>query len=72
MLALLALTLAGPPALTDTDAARLRAVVRPLPAEDVFEQIPWRTGLWAARKEAAAAGKPILLWEMDGNPLGCG
>jgi hypothetical protein len=29
------------------------------------------TSLWEARQKAAAAGKPILLWEMDGHPLGC-
>ena len=27
--------------------------------------------LWQARERAAAEGKPILLWEMDGHPLGC-
>lgn len=72
MLTLLTLALAAPPALTDADLPKLLAVIRPKPGEDVFERIPWRTSLWAARKEAAAAGKPILLWEMDGNPLGCG
>lgn len=68
----LLLALAAPPALTDADLARVLPVIRPKPTEDVFEQIPWRTDLWAARKQAAAEGKPILLWEMDGNPLGCG
>lgn len=68
----LLLLLAAPPALADADLPALLAAVRPKPGEDVFEQIPWRTYLWAARKEAAAAGKPLLLWEMDGNPLGCG
>ena len=31
----------------------------------------WLTDLWQARKLAARQGKPILLWEMDGHPLGC-
>jgi len=48
-----------------------RSVIRPQKGEDKWEQIAWRTDLWEARKEAAAAGKPILLWEMDGHPLGC-
>jgi hypothetical protein len=69
---LLLILLAAPPAVADADLPKLLAVVRPNPGEDVFEQIPWRTSLWQARKEAAAVGKPILLWEMDGNPLGCG
>lgn len=62
---------AAPP-LSDEDAARLRKVIKPLPGEDPFDTIPWETDLWEARKKAAAAGKPLLLWEMDGHPLGCG
>jgi hypothetical protein len=62
---------AAPP-LTDDDVARLTKVIRPLAGEDPFYTIPWETSLWDARVKAAAAGKPILLWEMDGHPLGCG
>jgi hypothetical protein len=60
---------AGP--LTPEQAEKVRAAVRPQAAEQKWEQIPWRTSLWDARKQAAAEGKPILLWEMDGHPLGC-
>ncbi len=49
----------------------LHALIRPHDGEDPWATIPWRTSLWEARREAAAAGKPILLWEMDGHPLGC-
>ncbi len=62
---------AAPP-LTAADAVKLRAVIRPIDGEDPFDTIPWETNLWDARKKAAAAGKPVLLWEMDGHPLGCG
>jgi len=62
---------AAPP-LADDDAFRLSKVIRPLAGEDPFDTIPWLTSLWDARVKAAAAGKPILLWEMDGHPLGCG
>ena len=62
---------AAAPPLTADDAARLRAVIRPRDGEDPFDTIPWEIDLWAARKKAAAAGKPVLLWEMDGHPLGC-
>ena len=58
--------------LTGADAAKLRAVIRPLDGEDAFDSIPWEVSLWEARKKAAAAGKPVFLWEMDGHPLGCG
>lgn len=51
--------------------ARLHSLIRPQETEDRWATIPWRTSLWEARREAAATGKPILLWEMDGHPLGC-
>ena len=63
--------LAAPP-LTPDDAAKLRTVIRPLDGEDPFDTIPWETNLWDARVKAAKAGKPLILWEMDGHPLGCG
>lgn len=46
--------------------------VRPGVFEDAYALIPWQTSLWDARELAAKEGKPILLWEMDGHPLGCG
>jgi hypothetical protein len=49
----------------------LRTLIKPRPDEQKWLQVPWQSSLWAARKKAAAEGKPILLWEMDGNPLGC-
>lgn len=50
---------------------KLHALIKPQANEEKFMQIPWRISLWDARKEAAAEGKPILLWEMDGHPLSC-
>jgi hypothetical protein len=50
---------------------KLHALIQPKPSEEAWLLIPWRTDLTAARREAAAAGKPLLLWEMDGHPLGC-
>ena len=49
----------------------LHALIKPQAGEDKWAQIPWLENLWEARKQAARQGKPILLWEMDGNPLGC-
>jgi len=46
----------------------LHALIRPRPGG--FDEIPWLTSLWQARKKAAAEGKPILLWVGDGHPLG--
>ena len=49
----------------------IHSVIKPSAAEEKWEQIPWMASLWAARERAAKEGKPILLWEMDGHPLGC-
>ena len=49
----------------------LRAVIPPSKSEQKWTQVPWLTSLWEARQKAATEGKPILLWEMDGHPLGC-
>ena len=51
--------------------ATLHALMKPAEAEWKWMAIPWQTSLWEARRKAADEGKPLLLWEMDGNPLGC-
>ena len=47
------------------------ALIKDNAGKEKWAQIPWQTNLWEARRLAAAEGKPILLWEMDGHPLGC-
>jgi hypothetical protein len=49
----------------------LQALIKPWPEETGWLKVPWEIDPWRARQRAAAEGKPILLWEMDGNPLGC-
>jgi hypothetical protein len=49
----------------------LQALIKPGPGEDRWASIPWLIDLSQARQLAARQGKPILLWEMDGHPLGC-
>jgi hypothetical protein len=51
--------------------ARLHQAIKPRPEELRWMQIPWETDLWEARRRAHEAGKPILLWAMNGHPLGC-
>ena len=51
--------------------ARLHQAIKPRPEELRWTQIPWETDLWEARRLAREAGKPILLWVMNGHPLGC-
>ena len=47
------------------------AAVLPAPQEERWMQIPWRTNVMQARAESQRSGKPLFLWVMDGNPLGC-
>lgn len=54
------------------NVGRLQSLIRPRPEETKWEEIPWQVDLWQARRKAAETGKPIVLWEMDGNPMGCG
>lgn len=49
----------------------LLAYIRPQPGELRWQRIPWQTDLWAARRLAVKHRRPIFLWAMNGNPLGC-
>jgi hypothetical protein len=59
------------PALAGDSFRDLHTLIKPRATEDAWARIPWMTSLWEARQKAAVQGKPILLWEMDGHPLGC-
>jgi len=61
-----------PEQMTAEKQAALLKVIRPCEGEDAFDKIAWLTTFQEAREKAAKEGKPILLWEMDGHPLGCG
>jgi hypothetical protein len=49
----------------------LHAAVAPRGQGERWTVIPWQTDLEAARRQAAHDGKPLLMWIMDGHPLGC-
>jgi hypothetical protein len=49
----------------------LHAAVAPRGEGERWKEIPWESDLWAAKQRAAREGKPLLMWVMDGNPLGC-
>jgi hypothetical protein len=62
------------PAKSEVKAATLDekiAGVIPKPSEEPWTTIPWRCDLAAARAEANRVGKPLFVWMMNGNPLGC-
>jgi hypothetical protein len=56
---------------SDADFRELIAFVSPRPDEVRWEEIPWQTDLWEARRVALAVGKPIFAWMMNGSVLGC-
>ena len=58
------------PAATD-DVAAWRQHIAPRPQEVAWETIPWRTTFREGLADANRAGKPLLLWLMNGHPLGC-
>lgn len=45
--------------------------IRPSDDELAWERVGWRNALWPAVEEARELGRPILLWAMNGHPLGC-
>jgi hypothetical protein len=59
------------PPLTEETFATLRDRILPTEAECAFESIPWKPSFWDAVVEAQGAERPILLWAMNGHPLGC-
>jgi hypothetical protein len=49
----------------------LHRAVAPLGDTERWMEIPWEPDLAKARERAAREGKPLLMWIMDGHPLGC-
>jgi hypothetical protein len=49
--------------------AKLHAAMSP--RGERWTEIPWETDLAAARQKAIRERKPLLMWVMDGHPLGC-
>jgi hypothetical protein len=47
------------------------AAVLPTEADEQWRTIPWEPNLMRARLTAQQTGKPLFIWIMDGNVLGC-
>ena len=64
------------PAVTAVDFSldefeQLHRMIRPQPGESKWTGLSWLTNLTDARKQAAAQGKPMLVWMAGGgDPLG--
>ncbi len=62
-----------PASQTDDNQARfaaLRSSILPTTEELAFEAVRWRPSLRAALEEARATRRPVVLWAMNGHPLG--
>jgi hypothetical protein len=59
------------PTLSSSNWEAWRDHVWPSADELAFEQIPWIPVLRDGVREADAQGKPLLVWMMNGHPLGC-
>jgi hypothetical protein len=55
--------------LSAAEFGKLHAAMKP--QGERWTEIPWQTDLDTARERAARERKPLLMWVMDGSPLGC-
>ncbi len=59
------------PELTEANFDAWRDYIRADASELAWTRIPWATSLRDGIIKADASGKPVLLWVMNGHPLGC-
>jgi hypothetical protein len=59
------------PALTDANVRKWIDFIRPSDADVKWGRLDWRPELGAAVREAKELQRPLLLWSMNGHPLGC-
>jgi len=57
--------------LSDKTFQKLLDYILPKSEELAWRKIGWRPTFWSAVIEAYETEKPILLWAMNGHPLGC-
>jgi hypothetical protein len=51
--------------------AKLRDLVLPNPSEASYRKIAWRTSVMQGIVEAQKNDKPVMIYLMNGHPLGC-
>ena len=59
------------PQLQRHDFSAWREHIAPSAAESRWRAIPWRATMGSGLRDAARDAKPMLLWLMNGHPLGC-
>lgn len=50
---------------------RFKELMSSVVPDEKFSQIEWQSDLLLAQKIALQQKKPMFIWSMDGNPLGC-
>ena len=62
---------AGPVLLTPESLPAWRAYIVPGADDLAYASIPWHVTFGEGMNAARAEGKPLLMWAMNGHPLGC-
>ncbi|SVC46217.1 uncharacterized protein METZ01_LOCUS299071 [marine metagenome] len=60
-----------PFSLTEKTYQMWRDFIKPTESDLAWTRIQWRTSFQEGLMEAEAKQKPMLLWAMNGHPLGC-
>jgi len=60
-----------PFSLTDKTYQKWRDFIVPTEQDLAWTRIPWRTSFQQGLIESIEKQKPMLLWAMNGHPLGC-
>ncbi len=58
-------------ALADANFDTWRNYIRAKESELVWQELPWETTYRDGLLRASADEKPLLLWVMNGHPMGC-
>jgi hypothetical protein len=59
------------PVFSHADIPAWREHIRPAAEDVAFEQIPWLASFEQGVRASDAQAKPLLMWVMNGHPLGC-
>ena len=57
--------------LTESNFLDWRNHIRVNESELSWQQLPWETSFHAGLVQATERNKPLLLWVMNGHPMGC-
>jgi len=56
---------------TQENFPRWKSYLQPSDQEQKWQEISWHGVFWDGMRRARAQDKPVLLWVMNGHPLGC-